>query len=610
MEQNEMRSLIDDTWIMPILAIVGSIFSTVAISILLAHYNDQPVFDWNGVTLNAMVAVLSTISKALLAFTLSECLGQAKWIWFSWQQRTLNDVNLIDQGSRGPLGCFKILGQPAARSFIGMGAIIIILSAAIDPFVQLTIGKRDMVRYENNLNVQISCAKRYSMGSFNRVAATSSKELATVFLLCRPLTHHLVKAPDGNTYSLTETDADFGMKSAVFYGLSQPDASISQQTQRFCPYGNCTWDTFRSLAICSACNDLTDRLVTKDMGVRSPLLVSLETTNSGTYEEQVTEYRLPNGLRGDRSTLMTAYGTGDQNESISFASLDTLIWSITMMNFTENEGPSSSVKVSAIECGLWYCVNAYTSEVKGGNLTEIIQPAPSKRNPDSWQPLLEPNSDTIITPPPNTLNYDGRTSSVRRTDLQLGEGFNVSQAAIYSISELMNATFTIPSTEGINAYVLPIHGTTYSPTAMQRLYNSRNLEATFASLAKSMTNNMRQNADGSNVAIGKAGEYLILIRVRPWFLTLPVILTLGGVAFLAIVIYHTHKSRLAVWGTDALPIVGLGGKMGPVFDTKDMRASVMERTAKGQLVQFPASDKRRGPNGDPSLRQRSDYELI
>ena len=610
MNQNRKRSIIDDTWIFPILAIVGSILSTIVIGILLAHYNNQPVFDWNGVTLNVIVVVLSTMSKAMLAFTLSESLGQAKWIWFSWQRRNLSDLNLIDMGSRGPLGCFKILGRPVARSFISMGAIVIILSAAIDPFVQLTIGKRDVVKYEDDSNVRISYAKRYSKGLFTRIKATSGKELAIVFLLCHLLIRHSVVAPDNNTYTKTETDADFGMKSAVFYGLSLSDASISQQTQRSCPFGNCTWDTFRSLAICSACNDLTDRILKKDKGLTEPLAVGLDTTNGATYLAQVTEYQLPNGLRGDDSTLMTAYGTGNQTDSISFASHDTLIWSIAIMNFTRAEQHSRSVKVSAIECGLWYCVNAYTSEVKGGNITEIIQPDSSKRNHDSWQPLLESNGEKIITPPPNTINYDGVTSSVKRTDLQLGDSFNVSQAAIYSISKLMSETFALNVQSRINAYVLSQDGTTYSPTVMQSLYNSQSLEATFASLAKSMTNNIRRNDDGSNVATGKAGKHLTLIRVRVWYLTLPAILTLSGAAFLAVVIYYTHRSKLAVWGTDAIPIVALGGKIGSVFDTNDMRASVMERTAKGQLVQFPASDALRIPNGAPSLRQHSDYELI
>lgn len=224
----------------------------------------------------------------------------------------------------------------------------------------------------------------------------------------------------------------------------------------------------------------------------NPLTVMLDPTNSPLMTGPVTEYRLPNGLRGDPSVLMTAYGTGNESESVSFNSHDTLIWSMTMMNFTSKYKPTNSVKVSAIECGLWYCVNSYESTVKDGILTEIIEPAPSKREPDSWQPVAGPTSTGVVALPPNTINYDGISSSLERTDLQLGKGFNLSRAAIYSISDLMTATFTIKVNEqGINGYVLDIDGPNYGPTAMQRLYNSQNLEATFASLAKSMTNNIR-----------------------------------------------------------------------------------------------------------------------
>lgn len=176
MKQNEKGSRMDNTWLLHILAILGSGLSLVAIGILLAHYNDRPIFDWNGVTLNAIIAVFSAMSKAMLAFTLSECLGQAKWVWFSWQQRPLSDIDLIDAGSRGPLGSLKILGQPVACSFISMGAIIVILSAVIDPFVQLTVGKNDILKFEDNLDVQIAYAKRYSKGSFTNIAATMSKK--------------------------------------------------------------------------------------------------------------------------------------------------------------------------------------------------------------------------------------------------------------------------------------------------------------------------------------------------------------------------------------------------------------------------------------------------
>lgn len=401
------------------------------------------------------------------------------------------------------------------------------------------------------------------------------------------------------------------MKSAVFYGLSQPDSLISQQTQFFCPSGNCTWDTFTSLAVCSGCTDLTNQITKKDLDMANPLTVMLDPTNSPLMTGPVTEYRLPNGLRGDPSVLMTAYGTGNESESVSFNSHDTLIWSMTMMNFTSKYKPTYSVKVSAIECGLWYCVNGYESTVKDGILTEIIEPAPSKREPDSWQPVAGPTSTGVVALPPNTINYDGISSSLERTDLQLGKGFNLSRAAIYSISDLMTATFTIKVNEqGINGYVLDIDGPNYGPTAMQRLYNSQNLEATFASLAKSMTNNIRQNSDKNTVANGKEGKYLVLIQVRVWFLTLPVILIVGGAAFLAIVRHYTRKLKIAVWGTNALPIVALGGEIGPVFNANDMSASKMEEAAKRQLVQFPTLEQRRDFGRANTTSRYEDYEMI
>lgn len=180
--QNQKRIFIDKEWKLPILAMFISMLLTGAIGGLLAHYNKRPVFDWHGVTLNAIVSILATISKALLAFTLDECLGQAKWIWFSRQRQPLNDLNLIDEASRGPLGCCKILRRSIARSFISIGAITVILSTAMDPFFQLTIGKRGDLRYEESSNAQISYAKRYSKGSFYTIAAESRKELHIIFL--------------------------------------------------------------------------------------------------------------------------------------------------------------------------------------------------------------------------------------------------------------------------------------------------------------------------------------------------------------------------------------------------------------------------------------------
>ena len=77
--------------------------------ILLAVYDGHEIFDWHGVTLNAIVSLLSTASKAALLFALAESVGQWKWILFSSRSRPLLDLERIDSASRGPWGSLQLL---------------------------------------------------------------------------------------------------------------------------------------------------------------------------------------------------------------------------------------------------------------------------------------------------------------------------------------------------------------------------------------------------------------------------------------------------------------------------------------------------------------------
>ena len=399
-----------------------------------------------------------------------------------------------------------------------------------------------------------------------------------------------------------------GMKSAVIYGLSQPDSLISQQIQPSCPSGNCTWDTFMSLAVCSACKNLTNQIKEGEKELVDP----------SKYDRA---RRLPNGLTTLSTIPMSAYGSGNENKSVSFTSHDTLIWSMTMINTTIKDPKTLAADYFAIECGLWYCVNSYKSVVKDGRLTELVEPARSTREPDSWRPFLPDLSWDVADPSyafSKSINlFDNSTVSqpfkglsrfdsysyVRRTDLQLGEGFNLSQSAIYSVSKLMNNTFVDLeySDEGsYNAQVRYYFGwefpdqfspginlsRSYHPTAMQSLYHSPNLEKTFASLAKSMTNSIRQNSDNNTVVYGNEGKLIVVFRIQGRFLILPVILIFGGAVFLVTTLYYTHKLDIPFWGTNALPIVAFGGRMGSIFDDNDMiKTSTMEQQAKRLLVQ-------------------------
>lgn len=98
-------------WKFEFWALVGSGILFLAMVIVLAIFDGRPIFDWNGVTLNAIISVLSVAIKSSLTFAVAELIGQWKWILFSRDARPLMDFERIDMASRGPLGSFRVLAR-------------------------------------------------------------------------------------------------------------------------------------------------------------------------------------------------------------------------------------------------------------------------------------------------------------------------------------------------------------------------------------------------------------------------------------------------------------------------------------------------------------------
>lgn len=96
-------------WTPEFLALAGSIASFVAMIILLAVFDGRPIIDWESVTLNAVVSVISVAMHASLTFAVAELVGQWKWILFARGARPLMDFERIDMASRGPLGSLRVL---------------------------------------------------------------------------------------------------------------------------------------------------------------------------------------------------------------------------------------------------------------------------------------------------------------------------------------------------------------------------------------------------------------------------------------------------------------------------------------------------------------------
>ena len=91
-----------------------------------------------GLTLNAIVSILATASQSSLAFTTASAIGQLKWCWLTKNDQTLDDLQTFKDASRGPLGSLSMLFATSIKfkPLASIGAAIVILALAYDPFVQ------------------------------------------------------------------------------------------------------------------------------------------------------------------------------------------------------------------------------------------------------------------------------------------------------------------------------------------------------------------------------------------------------------------------------------------------------------------------------------------
>lgn len=448
-----------------------------------------------------------------------------------------------------------------------LGAVIVILALAVDPFAQQLIQLRQELRFVDDPNSNtLYRAERYSRG--NEVVPSQND-------------------PDSSYSSL---NADFAMQSAILYGLSQPISNVVQQSQYTCPSSNCSWEAFDSLAVCGACNNQAshvERLHSDELGEARRF-------------NDVTTFQLPNGLTIDNldnlnytialgleSVWMTTFGTSNPNDTNSFGDSDSLIWSMSIFKIHPNASNASAVwpdfAVEATECGIYYCVNSYKSSVQNAVLyEETTRRTSAFRNPESWQFLyVYPNeaisSISDMTEAQNaSIAFDNITSAANRSDLQLlvpsssgkPTAYNLSQSAVHSISAYFQSTFTGKHQEinpnGYYKQMGQVPTVLYEPSINQALWETDNLTALFEGLAVSMSNAIRSGADIRTPQQGKTGIMITYYEVEwPW-ISLYITLYVASVAFLIVTMYQ-GREKAPVWKGSSLAALSFGARVGGIF---------------------------------------------
>ncbi|KAH7391646.1 hypothetical protein BKA64DRAFT_747158 [Cadophora sp. MPI-SDFR-AT-0126] len=207
-------------WKWELLSLVGTTMSLVAIVIVLNHYDGQPSPKWPyEITLNTLVSVFSTLLKALMMMAVAECISQLKWIWFK-DPRSLMDLTTFENASRGPWGSAQLLFTLKFHHLAALGALVTIVTIAVDPFVQQAIRFYSCTFIETNSLASIPIAQSY--------------------------------APQQDLLSPLEV----AMVGAIYDGLLNPSFNGSFVSSK-CPTGNCTFPIkYTTFGVCSSCTNL------------------------------------------------------------------------------------------------------------------------------------------------------------------------------------------------------------------------------------------------------------------------------------------------------------------------------------------------------------------
>ncbi|KAI1386604.1 uncharacterized protein F4822DRAFT_321465 [Hypoxylon trugodes] len=550
-------------------ALVLSFSSLATLVGLLIYVDNRRLDGWNG-TLNTVVSSLGAISRTSLGFAVSSCLGQIKWNWFKKRPDNIIAFDRFDDASRGPWGSLWLILWLRTCHWVTIGAIVTIILLGFEPFLQAVIhftGQLDPSA--DSPRIQIGRSEKLDVGSYS---SDGSTPVMGVRLTPSDMTIEL------EPYTFLP---DLGIVSSFNNGFYNSSNNAKQTTSFVCPTANCTWPVFASLAVCSACNDVSHHLRRHEENGTN---LGISYTSTSQMQGNYTIYSLPNlnlanifnstvtqrGNLYSLDTYMVATTITDPQLTLSFQNITTLITAVDILKadagYEAGNLEWEDTPVSATECALYFCVNAYESTVQKGILTERIVASWAEKDLGSYRHTGGNNYSESST------HYDQYDKWINhsfyyypgldypRSDLEifipagdlkkyeLTEGhFNLSQNTIgstvrYVNEQLLNSTMAWP---------FPYN----QKPVVQALYQSQNFTATFDRVAWTVSSWMRDMSNVTNPGVGH--EWIIHIHVDWSYMILPLVTIVLGLIFSFWSILETRRLHLDPWKTGMIATLTL-----------------------------------------------------
>ncbi|KAH6971539.1 hypothetical protein BKA56DRAFT_646495 [Ilyonectria sp. MPI-CAGE-AT-0026] len=337
----------------------------------------KPLPQWPfGVSVNTLLAIYGGVMKATMIYVVGSCVAQLQWSWFS-SERPLIDLSRLADLSYGDIpGAFRWLWSNHIRQpLITLGAVVIIASIALEPFIQQLTSYVDCSVPLENLRVAPSM----------------------------PRTNYM--APRSGASSALSGDPEIAQ--AILSGLAgSPDTLASTG----CMTGNCTFSTpYTSAGICSSCEDISSNIaITKTCRRENGSVVNCA---NATYQDSVVWADRITSVSYEGDELTNVSWTPIRTESLLFH-MDTTFYAqwpryfMAGIGIVWGETSYSQAKVDPLTveplqgcgdpstnntwacrgygsayCKLRFCTRTYNASVVAGVLVEnVIEESPSSMN--------------------------------------------------------------------------------------------------------------------------------------------------------------------------------------------------------------------------------------
>lgn len=402
----ESRQHVLRYWTWELLALFLAIGLMVAKVVILSYFEGQELPDWPlSITLNALIALLSTIQRAALLLVLAEIIGQSRWLWYTERTRPLHHLDAFDEARRSSLGALRLQllafinrAHFSTKCFFFLASWITISSFAIGPFTQQALGTAPC----------------------RRLVASDNSSV--------PTAHHVPGPNKFFRFGAASYEIDVDMKSTMIHGITHlngQDTTVRPE----CSSGDCTFQdygtgvSYSTMGMCYQCIETTslvreaddDDNDDDDSLWRVPVSANVSLTDRVVVvmADGMPWFTVANPS-GHNFTFAKSLFTEEFAAASPNAIFNTSILSFTTAACPEQRGTSKQCPyvfkkdsqgrgyldtdlyagVVAASCTIYPCLKSYNGSVEGGILKErVISERPVSRRPPDLPPGSMPITD-------------------------------------------------------------------------------------------------------------------------------------------------------------------------------------------------------------------------